>query len=511
MGRRKNIYKHVSSLKPRRSQFDLSYSKKLTCDMGELIPIMCDEVVPGDLFKIANQALIRTQALVAPFMHQVNVYTHYYFVPLRLLGDARTREKLSETFDWESFITGGVDGDDTQTQPTWNPTTHDEGSLWDYLGFPLDIDCAGCYPLDWPRRAYNFIYNEYYRDETLQDEVDLDNEDILLRGWEKDYFTSAQPSQQRGTALALPISGTTSAEWDTSLFVNSTGGTPINVPGTVSQPWFVVNGANDRDNAFNTFNDNSVDLSTATTFDVSDIRLVFQIQKWMERNQRAGARYTEFLKSHFGVSPHDARLDRPEYIGGSKSPIIVSEVLQTSSTDVTTPQGNLAGHGITVQQQFCGKYHVQEYGLIMGIMSIMPKPDYQQGINRQWLRETRYDYYFPEFANLSEQAILNAELFVTDGNASTNQTIFGYQGRYDELRTKQNMICAGMRDTFDYWHVSRQFSSVPSLNSDFIECDPRKDIFAVTGEDGFLVEFGNLIIGYRPIPITAEPGLIDHN
>ena len=182
-------------------------------------------------------------------------------------------------------------------------------------------------------------------------------------------------------------------------------------------------------NALNAFNSNTIDLSVASTFDIADLRLAFQIQKWMERNARAGVRYTEFLISHFGISPKDERLDRPEYIGGSKVPITISEVLQTSSTDATTPQGNLAGHGITVSDAYCGKYLAQEYGLIIGIMSVMPRSAYSQGINRQWLRRTKYDFYFPEFANLSEQAILKAEILAKDSDSTHNKDIFGYQGR----------------------------------------------------------------------------------
>ena len=270
--------------------------------------------------------------------------------------------------------------------------------------------------------------------------------------------------------------------------------------------------ANNKTLVQNALNNNIVDLSSASTFDIADLRLAFQIQKWMERNARAGARYTEFLRSHFGVSPRDERLQRPEYIGGSKAPCIISEVLQTSSTDATSAQGNLAGHGITVSDAYCGKYHAKEFGLIIGIMSVMPRSAYSQGIDRQWLRKTKYDFYFPEFANLSEQAITNAEICAT-GVSSHNLDIFGYQGRYDEMRTKNSMIVSQMRSTFDYWHMGRQFdvASPPVLNADFIKCVPRKDIFAVPSEPGLIINFGNVIKAFRPLPYMAVPGLIDHN
>lgn len=512
------IFQNVRNLRPSKSVFDLSYEKKFDCDMGQLIPVMCDEVVPGDYWKIGNQAVIRFQPLVAPVLHEMNMTTHYFFVPFRLLWNANTRELLSETGDWEDYITGGIDGNNSDTLPTWNPSASgdDKGTLWDYLGFPVNVDPAGAYPVDFPRRAYNLVYNEYYRDETLQTEVSLTNELILRRNWPKDYFTSGLPNQQRGIAPALPISGTTSAVWsDTTILASSATSAILpsveDANATTAKLYTGAGKTNARVNLRNALNTNTVDLSVASTFDIADLRLAFQIQKWMERNARAGVRYTEFLKAHFGESPRDDRLQRPEYIGGSKTPIIISEVLQTSSTDATSPQGNLAGHGIAVSDSFCGSYRAKEFGLIIGIMSVMPRAVYQQGINRQWLKTTRYDYYFPEFANLSEQAIINAEIFVTDGNSATNQTIFAYQGRYDELRTKQNMVCNNFRDTYDYWHLSRQFSSVPSLNSTFITCDPRKDIFAAPSETGLFVSFGNIIKAVRPLPFQAEPGLIDHN
>ena len=388
------------------------------------------------------------------------------------------------------------------------------------MGFPVGIDPDGAYPIDMPRRAYNLVWNEYYRDESLQTEVALTNETILNRCWEKDYFTSSLPWQQRGTAPALPISGTASAIWESADFGPNTAGIiPLGLNGvgisdSLARPSTAI-GASQAQwvaNALAFFNDNSVDLSTATTFDIADLRLAFQIQKWMERNARAGARYTEFLRAHFGVSPRDDRLQRPEYIGGSKSPVIFSEVLQTSSTDGTSPQGNLAGHGLTVAQSYCGKYHATEYGLVIGLMSVMPRTVYSQGINRQWLRRTKYDFYFPEFANLSEQAIENAEICATASSAH-NTGIFGYQGRYDEMRTKDNMVCSQMRDTFDYWHLARQFDTgtPPTLNEDFVECVPRKDIFAVPSEPGLIVNFGNIIKAIRPLPIMGEPGLIDHH
>jgi len=498
-----NTFQRVQNNRPGRSVFNLSYEKKLNCDMGQLIPIMCDEVVPGDIFEIGNEVVIRLQPLVAPILHEINCFIHYFFVPYRLLWE-----------DWEEFISGGVDGDYTATLPTWNPGSGKNaiGTLWDYFGFPTGIDAAGAYPMQFPLNAYNLVYNEYYRDQTQVAEVALDQEEILIRAWEKDYFTSALPNQQRGTAPALPISGTSSADWQDADWAQ---GVPTNYMGLIFAGTGVdqkgyLNSADALANAKAFFDDNVVDLSSATTFDVSDLRLAFQIQKWMERNARAGARYTEFLGAHFGVFPRDERLQRPEFIGGSKSPVVVSEVLQTSSTDLTSPQGNMAGHGITADKNYVAKYHAKEFGLIIGIMSIMPRSAYQQGIDRQWLRTTKYDFYFPEFANLSEQAIQMVELYASNTPAD-NAKIFGYQGRYDEMRVKRNMVCGDLRDTLDYWHLGRQFASEPALNQEFIECVPRKDIFAVTDEPGFIASVANLIKAVRPLPIQSNPGLIDHD
>ena len=489
------VFQSVSALRPGMSVFDLSYVKTFTCDMGQLVPVMCDEMVPGDIFKIGNQAVIRFQPLVAPILHEINAYVHYFFVPYRLLWD-----------QWEDFISGGPNGSDASVPPVVAVTAKDIGSVDDYLGFPTGVTLTPNTQYSaFPRYAYNLIYNEYYRDGTLQPEVALGGSVIKNRNWEKDYFTSSLPWQQRGTAPALPISGTTHAVWGAVQASGTYNVTPAGVFQTSVPPNYRPKDADTK----GLLEANTIDLSSATTFNVADLRLVFQIQKWLERNARSGVRYTEFLRSHFGVSPRDDRLQRPEYVGGSKSPIIVSEVLQTSETG-TSPQGNMAGHGISASSTYCGKYRATEYGVMMGIMSIMPRSMYQQGINRQWMRKTKYDYYFPEFANLSEQAVKNYELYVSGDNTADN-LIFGYQGRYDEMRTKQNMVCGQMRNTFSYWHLGRIFSSQPALNSSFITCVPRKDIFAAPSEPGLIVQIANLIKAWRPMPIQSNPGLIDHN
>lgn len=508
------VFKNVGTARVRRSLFNLSYSKLLDADMGILYPVQIDEVVPGDIFDMAVQAVIRANPMVAPVYHQIDVTFHTFFWPYRLSTDSEG------TFDWEKFITGDVDGEDAQTLPTWQPTDFAVQSLWDYMGFPAGVDPDGAYPVDFPRQAYNAIYNEFYRDETLIAELAFAAEDLQIRAWEKDYFTSCLPWQQRGIAPALPLSGTTNAEFPgditssaftwpaisaanmTNMVFDSGAIVPYNAgtKGTLEKGEATIAEAD--------LDTNVVDFADATTFDVADLRLAFQIQKWMERNARAGARYTEFLLAHFGRAPKDERLDRPEYIGGAKFPVIVSEVLQTSET-AGTAQGTLAGHGIGVDRTRIGRYRVSEYGLIMTIMSIMPKPMYSQGINKQWLKETRYDFYFPEFAHLSEQAVIQAEIYA-DGVPANNTTLFGYQGRYDEMRVKQNMTVGLMNTDFDYWHIGRQFGGAPTLDQTFIECVPRKDFLASVEDPAFVVSVGNIIKAVRPLPIIAEPGYIDH-
>lgn len=525
-----SVFNSVNALRPGRSVHDLSYSKLFTCDMGQLIPVMCDEVVPGDHITLDAEAVVRLQPQVAPILHEVNCYIHYFFIPYRILWDG-----------WEDFITGGKNGDDASVLPRWNDLGESQvraglNTLWDYLGFPTGVDPIGAYPLDFPRRAYYKLFNEYYRDPNFMDELAIDNlayYQILNCCWEKDYFTSALPWQQRGIAPSLPIAGVinTSAIWGADLsselqFYDLDNAWHKQI-GTRANASIAVRMDNDDD--YDTgdatdrplrakldvddINNNNVevDLSEGVTFNVSDLRVAFQLQKWLERNARAGYRYTEFLHAHYGVAPRDDRLQRPEFIGGCRTNVIISEVLQTSGTTVTSPQGNMAGHGMAIVNQHCGSYLVKEFGLIMGIMSVKPKPMYSQGINRQWLRRTRYDFYSPEFACLSEQAIENAEIYA-EANGPQNIDVFGYQGRFDEMRYKPNQVCGLMRTSdFNFWHFGRIFDSLPDLNAVFVACSPTKRPFAAPSQPCLIVSFANIIKAVRPIPISSEPGMIDHN
>lgn len=542
-------FSSVGALTPGRTFFNLSYSKKFNCDMGKLIPIMCDEVVPGDVFKIGNDFTIRFEPLIAPVMEDIYGRVFYFFVPYRLmhrdcLGDLNGAGSVNgDTFDWEDFLAQGKDGKTvTQVLPRWLPTNNAKYSLWDYFGFPVGVSPAGAYPLNFPREAYNFVWNEWFRNENIDDEVSLDNEDILNIRWNRDYFTSALPFQQKGVAPVLSgdvnyedVDGVLRHLFVSSLYKSATSTTKVNLSSYdtaagvayISQndpvgsaakgvTHNVVTGAQGVVSGSLVSHDPKGGSSPVVYggFNIAQLRLCVQTQKWLERNARAGTRYTELLRAHFGVSPTDARLDRPEYIGGSKTPIIVSEVLQTSASPLDgvsgSPQGTMAGHGISIDRNYVSKYRVEEYGLILGLLCVAPKHGYGgQGINRQWLRRDRLDFYFPEFAHLSEQGIETAEIYATNSEAN-NTDLFGYIGRYDEMRHKQDMCCADFRADYQDWTLNEFYETKPLLNSSFVEANVRKNIFAVQTYPGIKVNFGNVIHAYRPLPLVGEPGLVDH-
>lgn len=529
MSNRSALFKRVGGVKVRRSVFNLSYEKKFTVNFGYLYPVLCDECVPGDYWKIGNEIVIRFTPLIAPILHEIYATVHYFFVPYRIIWDP-----------WEEFITRGKTGNSEIPLPRKDPalTNTAIGSLWDYFGFPTTplisnwIGRKYINPLDFPWRAYNMIFNEYYRDEDLEPEKDLLQDGLRSRYWQKDYFTSARTAQQRGNAYAMPVTGLGNASFNGGITKVNSLPTPESGPVGFYEglnPAFdtlYVTGQASQDMVRRWFNNNTIDFSKAGTFDVNDMRTLIQIQKWKERNMRAGVRYTEFLQSHYGTHPRDERLQRPEYIGGSKSPILISEVLQTSQTTggvQGSPQANMAGHGITADRTYVGKYRVTEFGLVMGLLSIMPRPSYMQATNRQWLRETSYDYYSPEFAHLGEQAILEQELYTDqsvsgDGLSSSQyKKYFGFCGRYDEMRVKHNMVCGQMRDFYKHWHLSRDFGQPPFLNDTFAKLGDisRSDMARIFANlDGtvhpILVNFLNRISAVRPMPYIAEPGLMDH-
>lgn len=543
-----NVFNNLDRPRIARSALDLSHEYKTTFDMGQLIPILAMETIPGDVISnLGVAAVLRMQPMLAPILHTMKLRYYAFFVPYRILWD-----------DWEEFITGGEDGDFVGTLPLFNPDAFTAsianvtavGSLWDYLGYnPVGGTTnihATCQPLDFPRRAYVRIWNEYFRVPGIQDELP-ENVGVvgevyqpLFRNWTKDYFTSALPFQQRGTAPALPVFGSGKAAFNMPfsnhtalaqqdirmLAVAKTGGVFAANPGITGGVSPGIGGDNiewENDAAAMTkINQvlsagNTVDGATFSSVDIADLRLAWQTQVWLERNARGGARYTEQLRMRYGTEPLDARLQRPEFIGGYTSPFLFSEVLQTSASDSQpSPQGNMAGHGISVAGGMLGSYRVQEHGLIMILACTDPAPAYQQGIDRPWLRRTKLDFPAPEFVGLSEQEIFNAEVYnqnvTNDPNGIIGRTPFGYTGQYNEMRYLPNRVTSEMRNTFDYWHLGRKFSSLPLLNSDFVSIKPDlpelKRIYAVQNVPGIIGSFGIRITAVRPIPYMAVPSSI---
>lgn len=561
-----SIFNKVSGNKPRRNAFDLSYSVKTTMDMGKLYPIAIQEMVPGDTFKVGLESVVNLNPMLAPVYGEMSLYSYFFFVPYRLLWK-----------DWETFITKGLSGDETLSLPKFSDSykaidskgeetstsvsrsddDYSAGSLWDYFGFPTGVKPTGLSsPVIFPWRAYNLVYNEFFLAEDFQDPLNLNQGQIQRVNWYKDYFTSALPFAQRGTAGALDLSlMPTSAKWTDNVYLSATSGAfaganttlyPKKDTSSNGDSYEIVAGYNrngnnslDEDDAlyipfasgsaplsgtFNSsqsevsrlgvaLNDNTVDVQIKDNVTVEQLRLMFAIQRWQELNARAGVRYIEFLRAQYGTSPRDDRLQRPEFIGGSKSPIIVSQVLQTANNADNVGTGNKYGQGITADSTYIGNYYASEFGILVGVAFVRPKTSYQDGINRQWLRNDTFDYFNPMFSNLGEQEILNEEIFAKDGDSDptedseSNRSIWGYCPRYNELRYNPSLITGKMRDTFDYWHLGRKFESLPKLNAGFLECNPPKRIFQVQNEDEFLCHFGLNIKALRPLPYMAVPHL----
>lgn len=484
--KRGGIFTHVQNERPKSSTFDLSYQRKMSLDMGQLIPIHVQEVVPGDRFQHQTSIMIRMAPMVAPVMHQITAYTHYFFVPNRLVWP-----------QWELFNEN--DGVDPPEFPKIFESNVVAGSLKDYLGLPIWSGTErGISAV--PFAAYQMIYNEYYRDQNLIDPVayELSNGDNALirndlvqlrrRAWQHDYFTSALPWTQKGAQATIPLGTTAPIDFDTdgglATFVrNASGQLETNrVFGTVRTQaggLFQLE-ENGTTESFNIDNSDllSVDLQQATAASIIDLRNAFALQEFLEKNARGGSRYIELIKSHFGVNSSDARLNRPEFLGGGSTPIRISEVLQTSAAaSEPTPQGNMAGHGIGAGANNGFTYRAEEHGYIIGIMSVMPKTAYQQGIPKHFDRFDKFDYFWPEFQHIGEQPIKNRELYVTGDDQG--QETFGYTPRYSAYKYNPDTVHGEFKTSLDFWHMGRIFSSRPSLNEDFINCDPTKRIFAV--------------------------------
>lgn len=506
-----SIFSSISLRRPKRNTFDLSFENKLTCNFGQLIPVLCQDVLPGDKFKLRTEHLVRFAPMAAPIMQAVDVCFHYFFVPNRLIYK-----------NWEKFIVGetnkNITEQDVEPDPSWfdYPTVSSNvsnfgsfvknGTLADYLNFPtfdelpLDVQ-RGNYKVDWlPFRAYNLIYNEYYRDQNLEAPLPVptggynsmyDYEDtdgvvkkcnfsdlmtIRYRSFKKDYFTSALPWTQRGPKVQIPLSMTSQLDYIGEGMTPIEPSTPGNSaqivsPGTLS----VSTGHYLMDSSGRNVNvdvSETHEISSHTTDGtINDLRTAFKVQEWLERNARAGARYIEQIFSHFGVRSSDARLQRPEYLGGSKAPVVINEVTQTSSTVDGSEIGYQAGQGTSLSRSYIFNRRFEEHGFIIGIMSIMPRASYFQGYPRKYSRRTYLDYYFPEFAHLGEQAIKNEELFYDIKSNNNNDGTFGYTPRYAEYRFNNDEIHGAFRGNMDFYHMARRFNNLPGLNKEFISTD----------------------------------------
>ena len=527
-----SIFSKVAMPRPQHNTFDLSHSRKFSMNIGKITPISVMECVPGDSFNIKTTQLVRFAPLLAPIMHEASVYCHFFFVPNRIVWD-----------QWEEYITGGEDAADPSYVPPVFPYIEldssgvlSDGDLSDYLGLPTGP--AGTFPNGTqisalPFVGFNKIYNEYYRDQNLcdkrwEDAVAGSNNASLTTGWntlpnrawQHDYYTSALPWTQKGPEATIPLGTTaplinqdgngqasefkisTTGALDGSATLQSSGGL---VPG------LLTDGVDANLRQLDITEHTQVDLTDATASSINDLRRAFRLQEWLERNARGGSRYIEVILAHFGVQSSDARLQRPEFLGGSATPITISEVLQTSDNAAeNTPQGNMAGHGVSVGSSNYVSYKCEEHGYIMGMMTIMPKTAYQQGIPKHFTKFDKFEYFWPSFANIGEQPILNKELYTADDGANDN--VFGYTPRYAEYKYLPSTVHGKFRDDatggLSFWHMGRIFGSRPQLNSTFIECqeDEVDRVFAVPDADEKLyVYLHNKVKARRPMPYFGTP------
>jgi len=536
----RSVDTHQFAMIPRadipRSRFDVDFTLKTTFDSGFLVPVYVDEVLPGDHFAVDSTFFARLATPITPIMDNLTLESFFFFVPNRLVWT-----------NWEKFQ-GAQDNPDDPIDFTIPQMVSPEGgypinSLQDYMGLPTDGQVIVTDTVSHSAlflRAYNLIWNEWFRDENLQDSVVVDTDDgpddpadyvLLRRGKRKDYFTSCLPWTQKGDPVSLPLGseapvvsngnpiqmrayqteGTTR-----NLYASFEPGNPPAIglsfySGGLSQLDYGAPGAITT-GLF-------ADLSQATAATINEIRFAFQVQRLLERDARGGTRYTEILRSHWGTTSPDFRLQRPEYIGGGSSRVTISPVAQTSaSVDESTPLANLSAVGTVVGAGHTFSYASVEHGMIIGVVHVRADLTYQQGLHRMWSRLTRYDFYMPVLSHLGEQAVLNKEIYVTGG--VTDDGVFGYQERWAEYRYKPSRICGTFRSTapggtLDIWHLSQDFGALPTLSETFIEDNPPVNrVIAVDDPDyagnQFLMDALFRCRMTRQMPLYSVPGLVDH-
>jgi len=545
MHRNQSVDVHQFTMIPKadipRSSFDCQSTHKTTFDAGYLIPVYVDEMLPGDTFRLNMTAFARLSTPIYPIMDNMHLDSFFFFVPNRLIWS-----------NWQKFMGQQANPGDSisyvvpqQVSPAGGYAI---GSLQDYMGLPTVGQVSNTGTVShcafWPR-AYNLIWNEWFRDENLQNSAVVDTGDgpdnvanytLLRRGKRKDYFTSALPWPQKGTSVSLPL-GTSAPVYGTGYSLGLTDGTNnfglrasstsnLNALGGAYNkllPNTTGGGAEGNDEVLGVVTSGVsglyADLSTATAATINQLRQSFQIQKLLERDARGGTRYTEIIRAHFGVISPDARLQRPEYIGGGTSNISINPIAQTSGTNAsgtTAPLGTLAAMGTALAHNHGFTYSATEHGVVIGLVAVRADLTYQQGLARMWSRSTRYDFYFPAFATLGEQAVLNKEIYVR-GDSNDNN-VFGYQERWAEYRYYPSRISGLFRSTaagtIDAWHLAQRFTSLPTLNTTFIQDTPPVDRIVAVGAAAngkqFIFDSFFDCKKARPMPMYSVPGLIDH-
>lgn len=536
-----NFMNQVPVKNVKRNLFDLSHEVKMSGKMGYLYPILCLEGLPGDTIRDQMTAMVRFAPLLSPVMHSMDVKTDFFFVPARILSDS-----------WEEFITGGQNGDLEPVLPyttvanlvaTGREDFLNKGSLWDYFGLPIAGIQNPSPPTNYsalpisllPFRAYTKIFNDYFRDPNLDDEIDLETEldglvpqvadgymAIRRRGWDRGYFTNALPFAQRGPAVLMPFDAEVTYR-DRTLLINANTDAPLTGHTTASgagDPWATENVGVPGGILFGGIPTNieNIESISSSNITINDLRRSMAIQSWLENNARGGARYNEQILSHFNTRVPDYRLQRAEYLGGGRQPVVISEVLSTADTE-TVPVGDMAGHGISVGKSNRFTYHCQEHGFVIGIMSIVPKPSYAaQGIHRMWTRTSKFDYAWPELANLGEQEVLSRELYYSFNldDEADNNSVFGYLPRYAEYKVIEDRLAGDFRDTLAHWHEARMFNIRPTLSATFqrmVENPPSGEatyrrIFAVQdGTDYLWIQLFHRLTAKRPLPYFGVPML----
>lgn len=558
-GYRNTLFTRVKTPKPPVNKFDLSHDKMLSASMGRLYPVLCQEMVPGDRFRVQSDMMCRTMPLVSPAFGSLKAYIHYFFVPNRLLWD-----------QWEDFITGGETGEDRPVPPyvsysdlirdasTRSGVTDNVGSgcLWDYFGLPIGKDQGSSNinptPISLlPFKAYSLIYNEYYRDQNVDPEYQIFTDqsgrqqldssgkfgfsfhyDVPHRRWLKDYFTSALPTPQRGPDVMLPIQGQANVQLDPNWKTTPGNQRPIptfldpNAPATPGSPdvqpgyLFGTTSSDSTKYSFGAGEDQGLsrhlaydpngtlkaDLATATAVTINDLRRAIALQKFYEISARAGSRYKEMIMGHFHVTPSDARLDRPEYLGGGVSTVNITEIPQTSATGEESPQGNLAGKGFGIGRSNRSSFFAEEHGWLIGILSIVPDAIYFQGVNKMWNRLNQEDYYWPAFAHLGEQPILKSEL-LCDVTENSFGKLFGYAPRYAEYKYSPSTIHGEFRTSLANWTFARRLTAA-NLNSDFLSVPDINNPYAVQDDsDKYLIWISHRIDALRPMPYYGTPSI----